>query len=124
MPETGEIVRSALKPIGEPYKSVALDTNKDVLIEAVVEPANEQEIADTVKVMGGQDWELWMNALEEAGVLADNAQSVAYSYIGTDLTWPIYWHGTLGKAKKIWIAQQQRSIRNCRPKAAQRMLPF
>ena len=100
MPETGEIVRSALKPIGEPYKSVALDTNKDVLIEAVVEPANEQEIADTVKVMGGQDWELWMNALEEAGVLADNAQSVAYSYIGTDLTWPIYWHGTLGKAKE------------------------
>ncbi len=100
MPETGEIVRSALKPIGEPYKSVALDTNKDVLIEAVVEPANEQEIADTVKVMGGQDWELWMNALDEAGVLADNAQSVAYSYIGTDLTWPIYWHGTLGKAKE------------------------
>lgn len=100
MPETGEIVRSALKPIGEPYKSVALDTNKDVLIEAVVEPANEQEIEDTVKVMGGQDWELWMNALADAGVLADNAQSVAYSYIGTDLTWPIYWHGTLGKAKE------------------------
>ena len=50
--------------------------------------------------MGGRDWELWMNALEEAGVLADNAQSVAYSYIGTDLTWPIYWHGTLGKSKE------------------------
>lgn len=78
MPETGEVVRSALKPIGEPYKSVALDTNKDVLVEAVVEPANEQEIADTVKVMGGQDWQLWMDALDEAGVLADNAQSVAY----------------------------------------------
>ena len=80
MPETGEVVRSALKPIGEPYKSVALDTNKDVLVEAVVEPANEQEIADTVKVMGGQDWQLWMDALDEAGVLADNAQSVAYSH--------------------------------------------
>lgn len=100
LPDTGEVVRSVLKPIGEPYKSVALDTNKDVLIEATVEPANEQEIADTVKVMGGQDWELWMNALEDAGVLADNAQAVAYSYIGTDLTWPIYWHGTLGKAKE------------------------
>lgn len=100
MPETGEIVRSALKPIGEPYKSVALNTDKDLLIEAVVEPANEQEIADTIKVMGGQDWELWMNALDEAGVLADNAQSVAYTYIGSDLTWPIYWHGTLGKAKE------------------------
>lgn len=100
LPDTGEVVRSALKPIGEPYKSTALDTNKDVLVDAVVEPANEQEIADTVKVMGGQDWELWMNALAEAGVLAPGAQSVAYSYIGTSLTWPIYWHGTLGKAKE------------------------
>lgn len=100
MPDTGEVVRSTLKPIGQPYKSVALDTNKDVLIEAVVEPANEQEIADTVKVMGGQDWQLWMNALSEAGVLAENVQTVAYSYIGTELTWPIYWHGTLGKAKE------------------------
>ncbi|OIN14437.1 enoyl-ACP reductase FabV [Oceanisphaera psychrotolerans] len=100
MPDSGELVRSALKPIGEPYKSTALDTNKDVLVEAVVEPANEQEIADTIKVMGGQDWELWMNALEDAGVLAEGAKSVAYSYIGTDLTWPIYWHGTLGKAKE------------------------
>lgn len=100
MPDSGEVVRSALKPIGQSYKSVALDTNKDVLIEATVEPASEQEIADTVKVMGGQDWELWMNALSEAGVLADNAQAVAYSYIGTELTWPIYWHGTLGKAKE------------------------
>ncbi|GAA5107392.1 trans-2-enoyl-CoA reductase family protein [Orbus sasakiae] len=100
MPGSGELVRSTLKPIGEPYKSVALDTNKDVLIEATVEPANEQEIADTIKVMGGQDWELWMKALSDAGVLADNAQAVAYSYIGTELTWPIYWHGTLGKAKE------------------------
>lgn len=100
MPDSGELVRSTLKPIGEPYKSVALDTNKDALIEATVEPANEQEIADTIKVMGGQDWELWMKALSDAGVLADNAQAVAYSYIGTELTWPIYWHGTLGKAKE------------------------
>lgn len=100
LPDSGEVVRSVLKPIGEPYKSVALDTNKDVLVEATVEPANEQEIEDTIKVMGGQDWELWMNALADAGVLADNAQSVAYSYIGTELTWPIYWHGTLGKAKE------------------------
>lgn len=100
LPDSGEVVRSALKPIGEPYQSVALDTNKDVLVEAVVEPANEQEIADTIQVMGGQDWELWMNALDAAGVLAEGAKSVAYSYIGTDLTWPIYWHGTLGKAKE------------------------
>lgn len=100
LPDSGEVVRSALKPIGEPYKSTALDTNKDVLVEAVVEPASEQEIADTIQVMGGEDWELWMEALADAGVLADGAKSVAYSYIGTSLTWPIYWHGTLGKAKE------------------------
>lgn len=100
MPETGEVVRSALKPIGEPYKSVTLDINKDVLAEVVVEPATEQEIADTVKVMGGQDWQLWIDELSKARVLSDKIQTVAYSYIGTDLTWPIYWHGTLGKAKE------------------------
>ncbi len=98
LPDTGEVIRSALKPIGEVYKTTAIDTNKDVIIEAQVEPANEEEIASTIKVMGGEDWELWMNALEQAGVLADGAKTVAYSYIGTDLTWPIYWHGTLGRA--------------------------
>ena len=100
LPDTGEVIRSALKPIGEVYKTTAIDTNKDVIIEAQVEPASEEEIASTIKVMGGEDWELWINALEAAGVLADGAKSVAYSYIGTDLTWPIYWHGTLGRAKE------------------------
>ncbi|MFY3326417.1 enoyl-ACP reductase FabV [Vibrio fluvialis] len=99
MPETGELVRSALKPIGETYTSTAVDTNKDVIIEASVEPATEQEIEDTITVMGGQDWELWMQALEEAGVLAEGCKTVAYSYIGTELTWPIYWDGALGRAK-------------------------
>lgn len=99
LPDSGELVRSALKPIGEPYTATAVDTNKDCIIEATVEPATEQEIADTVTVMGGQDWELWMQALTDAGVLADNCKTVAYSYIGTELTWPIYWHGALGKAK-------------------------
>ncbi|PKF61927.1 enoyl-[acyl-carrier-protein] reductase FabV [Psychromonas sp. psych-6C06] len=99
MPETGEVIRSALKPIGETYVSTAIDTNKDVIIEASVEPASEEEIANTVTVMGGQDWELWMNALSEAGVLADGVKTVAYSYIGTELTWPIYWDGALGQAK-------------------------
>ena len=100
MPETGEVVRSALKPIGEVYTTTAIDTNKDQIITATVEPANEEEIQSTITVMGGQDWELWMGALRDAGVLADGAKSVAYSYIGTDLTWPIYWHGTLGRAKE------------------------
>ncbi|GIU44219.1 enoyl-[acyl-carrier-protein] reductase [NADH] [Shewanella sairae] len=99
MPDSGEVIRSSLKPIGETYTATAVDTNKDLIIEASVEPATEQEIADTVTVMGGEDWELWMQALSEAGVLSDNCKTVAYSYIGTELTWPIYWHGALGKAK-------------------------
>ncbi|MCK8044159.1 trans-2-enoyl-CoA reductase family protein [Shewanella sp. 1CM18E] len=99
MPDSGELIRSSLKPIGETYTATAVDTNKDLIIEASVEPATEQEIADTVTVMGGEDWELWMQALSEAGVLSDNCKTVAYSYIGTELTWPIYWHGALGKAK-------------------------
>ena len=100
MPDTGEVKRSVLKPIGEIYRATAIDTNKDEIIEAEVEPATEEEIADTVTVMGGQDWELWMQALSEAGVLADGVRSVAFSYIGTEMTWPIYWHGALGKAKE------------------------
>ncbi|MGI2212843.1 enoyl-ACP reductase FabV [Shewanella oncorhynchi] len=99
LPDSGELIRSALKPIGETYTATAVDTNKDCIIEATVEPATEQEIADTVTVMGGEDWEQWIKALSEAGVLADNCKTVAYSYIGTELTWPIYWHGALGKAK-------------------------
>ncbi|WP_165310964.1 enoyl-ACP reductase FabV [Vibrio ziniensis] len=99
MPETGEVIRSSLKPIGETYTSTAVDTNKDVIIEASVEPATEEEIQDTITVMGGQDWELWMQALEEGGVLAEGCKTVAYSYIGTELTWPIYWDGALGRAK-------------------------
>ncbi|MDA9555875.1 trans-2-enoyl-CoA reductase family protein [Vibrio sp.] len=99
MPETGDVVRSSLKPIGETYTSTAVDTNKDIIIESSIEPATEQEIDDTVTVMGGQDWELWINALADAGVLADGCKTVAYSYIGTELTWPIYWHGALGRAK-------------------------
>ncbi len=99
LPDSGELIRSSLKPIGETYTATAVDTNKDCIIEATVEPATEQEIADTVTVLGGQDWELWINALSDAGVLSDNCKTVAYSYIGTELTWPIYWHGALGKAK-------------------------
>ncbi|OYQ69658.1 trans-2-enoyl-CoA reductase [Wohlfahrtiimonas chitiniclastica] len=100
LPETGEVVRSALKTIGETYTAPSLDTNKNEVIKASVEPATAEEISDTITVMGGQDWELWMKALDEAGVLAENVQTVAYSYIGTAITWPMYWHGTLGKAKE------------------------
>lgn len=100
LPGGGDLIRSVLKPIGETYKSTAIDTNKDQIINAEIEPATEEEIDATVTVMGGQDWELWIDALSEAGVMADGAKSVAYSYIGTEITWPIYWHGALGKAKQ------------------------
>ncbi len=100
LPTTGEVVRSVLKPIGETYKATAIDTSKDEIIEAEVEPATEEEIQNTVTVMGGEDWELWMNALKEADVLEDGVKTISYSYIGTEVTWPIYWHGALGKAKE------------------------
>ncbi len=99
LPDTGEVIRSSLKPIGATYVATAIDTNKDCIIEASVEPATEEEVANTVTVMGGQDWELWLSALGEAGVLAQGVKTVAYSYIGTELTWPIYWDGALGQAK-------------------------
>jgi len=100
LPDTGKVVRSALKTVGETFTATSVDTNKDTVIEASVEPATEQEIADTVKVMGGEDWALWIDALSQAGVLAKHAKTVAYSYIGTEITWPMYWHGTLGHAKQ------------------------
>jgi len=100
LPDTGELVRSALKTIGETFTASSVDTNKDVVVEASVEPATDQEVKDTVKVMGGEDWALWIDALAAAGVLAPEARTVAYSYIGTEITWPMYWHGTLGQAKQ------------------------
>lgn len=100
MPQTGEVVRSSLKPIGQTYTSTAIDTNKNEIITASLEPATQEEIENTVKVMGGQDWELWIEALKNADVLAEGCKTVAYSYIGTEITWPIYWHGALGKAKE------------------------
>lgn len=100
LPDSGEVVRSALKTIGDTFTASSVDTNKDTVIQASVEPATEQEVKDTVTVMGGEDWALWIDALASAGVLAPNAKTIAYSYIGTEITWPMYWHGTLGKAKQ------------------------
>ena len=100
LPDTGELIRSVLKPIGETYRATAVDTSKDILINAEIEPATEEEIQNTITVMGGEDWELWMSALKSAGVLSNGVKTVSYSYIGTDITWPIYWHGALGKAKE------------------------
>jgi enoyl-[acyl-carrier protein] reductase/trans-2-enoyl-CoA reductase (NAD+) len=99
-PASGETYRSVLKPIGESYSNRSLDTDRGAVNEVTIEPADEAEVAHTIKVMGGEDWELWMQALNEAGVLAPGAKSVAYSYIGPEVTWPVYTNGTIGQAKK------------------------
>lgn len=99
-PTDGETYRSVLKPIGAPYSQKNLNTDTGEVDSVTIEPAEGDEIAHTVKVMGGEDWELWIDALKEAGVLADGFQTVAYSYIGPELTFPIYTNGTIGKAKE------------------------
>lgn len=99
-PTDGETYRSVLKPIGQSYSQKNLNTDTGEVDSVTIEPATEEEIAHTVKVMGGEDWELWIKALKEAGVLADGFTTVAYSYIGPDLTYPIYTNGTIGKAKE------------------------
>ncbi|MDR1496960.1 MAG: trans-2-enoyl-CoA reductase family protein [Puniceicoccales bacterium] len=99
-PATGITHRSVLKPVEKPFSSKTLDTDKHVVEEITISPASEEEVADTIKVMGGEDWLLWMNALDEAGVLAEGCNSVAYSYIGPEVTWPVYKNGTIGRAKK------------------------
>ncbi|MBI5766740.1 MAG: trans-2-enoyl-CoA reductase family protein [Verrucomicrobia bacterium] len=98
-PKTGAVHKSCLKPIGQSYTNKTVDTDKGLVSTVTIDPANDQEIADTVAVMGGEDWELWMQALSDAKLLAPGAQSVAYSYIGPDVTWAIYKNGTIGMAK-------------------------
>src|SRR5690554_4533919 len=99
-PATGETYCSLLKPIGEGYTAKNLNTDTMKITDITVEPASDEEIANTVKVMGGEDWEMWLDALAEADVLADGAKTVAYTYLGDKLTWPIYGNATIGKAKE------------------------
>ncbi|HEY9155040.1 MAG TPA: enoyl-ACP reductase FabV [Opitutaceae bacterium] len=98
-PKTGVVHKSVLKPVGTTFSNKTVDTDKGVVSDITIEPATEAEIADTTAVMGGEDWEMWINALEEAKVIAPGATSVAYSYIGPEVTWPIYKNGTIGLAK-------------------------
>ncbi len=108
-PKTGEVFKSVLKPIGQTYTNKNLNTTNGVVNEVTIEPANEEEIAHTVAVMGGEDWEMWMDALLAAGVLAEGVQTVAYSYIGPEVTWPIYTKGTIGTAK-LDLERAQRTL--------------
>lgn len=98
-PRTGTTHRSCLKPIGQSYTSKNLSTDKEEVNDITIEPATEEDVAESVAVMGGEDWQWWIDALEEAGVLAPHAGTVAYSYIGPELTTPIYRNGTIGVAK-------------------------
>ncbi|MCX6937925.1 MAG: trans-2-enoyl-CoA reductase family protein [Verrucomicrobia bacterium] len=98
-PKTGVVHKSTLKPVGQSYTNKTVDTDKGIVSEITIEPASETEIADTQAVMGGEDWEMWINALDEAKLLAPGATSVAYSYIGPAVTWPVYKNGTIGLAK-------------------------
>ena len=99
-PKTGEVFKSVLKPVGETFVDKNLNTTTGVVNEVSIEPVQGDDIAQTVAVMGGEDWEMWIDALSEAGVLAPGVQTVAYSYIGPEVTWAIYKNGTIGLAKE------------------------
>jgi enoyl-[acyl-carrier protein] reductase/trans-2-enoyl-CoA reductase (NAD+) len=99
-PKTGEVISSTLKPIGAPITLRGLDTDKEVITETTIEPATPEEIAGTVAVMGGEDWQMWIDALLAAGVLAEGATTTAFTYVGEEITQAIYWNGSIGAAKK------------------------
>jgi enoyl-[acyl-carrier protein] reductase / trans-2-enoyl-CoA reductase (NAD+) len=98
-PVTGVTHRSALKPIGNTFTNKTVDFHTGIVSEISIEPCSEEDIENTIAVMGGEDWEMWMDALMKADVLAENAKTIAYSYIGPALTEPVYRKGTIGKAK-------------------------
>ena len=108
-PRNGESYKSVLKPIGQTYTNKNLNTATQVVDEVTIEPATQDEIDQTIAVMGGEDWEMWMDALKEAGVLAEGVKTVAYSYIGPEVTWPIYTNGTIGAAKED-VEKSQRAL--------------
>jgi len=99
-PKTGITHNSTLKPIGKDLVQNGIDTDKEVIKSFTLPAATEEEIANTVAVMGGEDWQMWIDALAEADVLAEGAKTTAFTYLGEKVTWDIYWDGTIGAAKK------------------------
>ncbi|MEE8729983.1 MAG: enoyl-ACP reductase FabV [Rahnella inusitata] len=99
-PKTGEVFNSTLKPIGKQVTIRGLNTDKETINETTLEPASPEEIAGTVAVMGGEDWQMWIEDLKAAGVLADGAKTTAFTYLGEEITQDIYWNGSIGEAKK------------------------
>lgn len=98
-PKTGELYKSTLKPKGKPYTNKSMDFEKNQVTSVTLEAASDEEVAHTVKVMGGEDWQLWIDALEKEDLLAPKAVTVAYSYIGPEVTTAVYRNGTIGAAK-------------------------
>jgi enoyl-[acyl-carrier protein] reductase / trans-2-enoyl-CoA reductase (NAD+) len=99
-PKTGVMHKSSLKPLSKPFSGISVDAFTGEIKTVSIEPATEDDAAETVKVMGGEDWELWIRALADAGVLARGCVTLAYSYIGSEHSWPIYRYGTIGRAKE------------------------
>ena len=98
-PVSGVLHRSVLKPIGDTFTDKSVDFHTGIVSDVTITPCSDEDIANTVEVMGGEDWQMWMDALLNAGVLADGAMTVAYSYIGPKVTEPVYRKGTIGMAK-------------------------
>jgi enoyl-[acyl-carrier protein] reductase/trans-2-enoyl-CoA reductase (NAD+) len=99
-PRTGMVHNSVLKPVGQAYTNRTIELDTEKVVNVTLQPASETEIADTIAVMGGDDWRRWIEMLLEEKLLAEGARTLAYSYIGPELTWPIYRDGTIGQAKK------------------------
>jgi enoyl-[acyl-carrier protein] reductase/trans-2-enoyl-CoA reductase (NAD+) len=99
-PTTGEVYKSVLKPIGQSYTAKNLNTTTGEVSDISIEPAQGDDVEQTIAVMGGEDWEMWIDALIAADALAPGVQTVSYSYIGPEVTWPIYKNGTIGRAKE------------------------
>lgn len=115
-PVTGEVHMSTLKPIGKDVVQQGVDTDKGTIKEFVIGAANQEEIDNTVAVMGGEDWQMWISALSDAGVLAPGAKTTAFTYVGEKVTRDIYWDGTIGQAKKdldekaVGIREQMQAV--------------
>jgi enoyl-[acyl-carrier protein] reductase / trans-2-enoyl-CoA reductase (NAD+) len=99
-PDSGDLFSSVLKPLGKSYTNKTIDPLTGVMKEVTLEPANEQEVQDTVTVMGGDDWSRWIDVLRSSDLLDEGFTTLAYSYIGPEITYPIYTNGTIGAAKK------------------------
>ena len=99
-PRTGRVYNSVLKPIGQPFTNRTIELDSGKVVNVTLQPATESEVEDTIAVMGGDDWRLWMNMLIEEKLLAPGARTLAYTYIGPEITWAMYRDGTIGQAKK------------------------